>query len=171
MRKKGQMMVGQIFIYIASILIIGFLLVFGYQTLAGFKKQGEQVSYVKFRTDMQSFVKAVKNDFGTVRIRDILAPDRAKEVCFVDSRLTDDSITWTGSIKPVVPSGIDPIIADSIDFDIQNNVFFPGTNIQPFNGGVIQVNEGVLCLAVSATTLKIELEGKGNRALVKKPRP
>ena len=79
---KSQM-IGQIFIYVLAVIIIGFILVFGYKAIKSFTERSEQVSFVKLNGDLSNMVEIIAPDYGSVKIRSFDVPSEYRKVCFV----------------------------------------------------------------------------------------
>ncbi|MBI3035507.1 hypothetical protein HYY71_04235 [Candidatus Woesearchaeota archaeon] len=102
MKKKSQIY-NQIFIYILTIILISFILVYGYNAVQNFRSRAEQVSCLKFRNDMQNAVESISSDFGSVKRKDLQLCAPYSKACFVEN-----------FEMPVLDNNIDPIIKDSI---------------------------------------------------------
>ena len=66
--RKSQLY-SQIFVYILSIILISFIMVYGYNAVQSFKKRAEQVSCLKFKNDLANAVDSISSDFGSVKKR------------------------------------------------------------------------------------------------------
>lgn len=151
MRKKSQLY-SQIFIYVLTIILISFILVYGYNAVQNFKKRAEQVSCLKFKNDLQNSVESVISDFGTVKRKDLQLCASYSQVCFVETY---------ENLK--LPTNIDPIIKDSILSNAGKNVFLI-ENIakESFYAGNISVEPDILCINAVNGKISLKLEGKGN---------
>lgn len=151
MRKKSQLY-SQIFIYVLTIILISFILVYGYNAVQNFKTRAEQVSCLKFKNDLQNSVESVISDFGTVKRKDLQLCAGYSQVCFVET---------FENLK--LPANIDPIIKDSILSNTGKNVFLI-ENIakESFYAGNISVEPDVLCINAVNGKISLKLEGKGN---------
>ncbi len=156
--KKSQLY-SQIFIYILTIFLIAIIFVFGYNTILNFKKRAEQVSCIKFKTDLQNAIKSITSDFGSVIRKDLQLCGNYKKVCFVESFEAFD--------VDKLPSSIDPIIIDSIKYETGKNVFLvEDIAKESFYAGKISVNPDVLCIKAVDDKISLRLEGKGNYVLL-----
>lgn len=153
--KKAQIY-SQIFIYILSIILISFILVYGYNAVQNFKKKAEQVSCLKFRNDLQNAVESASSDFGSVKRKDLQLCAGYSQVCFVEN-----------FESPNLPDNVDPIIKDSISSNSGKNVFLV-ENIakENFYAGKISVEPDVLCIKAINNKISLRLEGKGNHVLI-----
>ncbi|MEK6939651.1 MAG: hypothetical protein AABX31_02895 [Nanoarchaeota archaeon] len=81
--KKG-IGVGQVFIFIIAAITFAMILIFGYRTITGFLKSGEDVAFVQFKTGLESSVKKIYTEFGSVRVERYSTPLGYSQICFVD---------------------------------------------------------------------------------------
>src|SRR3989344_8658102 len=90
--KKG-IGVGQVFIFIIAAITFALILIFGYKAITGFIQSGEEVAFVQFKTGLESSVKKIYTEFGSVRRESFTLPSQYKQVCFVDlEKDYDDSL-------------------------------------------------------------------------------
>lgn len=160
--KKGQL-IGQIFIYILAIILIAFVLGYGYKTIAGFRQKTEQASYIKFRNELQNAIKAISTDFGSVKIVQLDMPSNYKEVCFVRNH-ENFPVSFSAAGYP--------IIEDSVNSGIEKNVFLVQETVkESFYVGkitliILGIDKDFYCAPVLNGKVKLRLEGKGNHALI-----
>src|SRR3989344_4561433 len=105
MKNTKSQIYGQVFIYILTILLVSFILIYGYNAVQNFKDRAEQVSCLKFKEDLKSSVTSILSDFGSVKRKDFRVCNNYKEVCFVETYGSDADLSYLG---------IDPIIEDNI---------------------------------------------------------
>ena len=147
---------GQIFIYILTIILISFILFYGYNAVQNFKKRAEQVCLLKFKNDIVNAVESISSDFGSVKRKDLELCAGYTQVCFVE---TFES--------PVLPGNTDPIIIDSILSNTGKNTFLVEKIAkESFFAGKISVEPDVLCINSINSKISITLEGKGNHAFI-----
>lgn len=153
-KKSKAQIYSQVFIYILTIILISFILVYGYNAVQNFKNRAEQVSCLKFKNDLQNAVESIASDFGSVKRKDLQLCSGYTQACFVES-----------FESPNIPGGIDPIIKDSILSSTGKNVFLV-ENIakESFYAGKISVEPDVLCIKALNGKISLKLEGKGNHA-------
>ncbi len=160
-RKKSQLY-GQIFIYILTVLLVSFILIYGYNAIQNFKKRAEQVSCLKFKEDLKNSVMSILSDFSSVKRKDLTICADYNKVCFVE--------TYGFSINPyiTVPAGVDPVIEDSIVSGTGKNVFLvDNVAKESFYIGNISVEPDVVrCLTAKNSQISLKLEGKGNHVLL-----
>ncbi|MBI2657828.1 hypothetical protein HYX08_04000 [Candidatus Woesearchaeota archaeon] len=153
-KKSKAQIYSQVFIYILTIILISFILVYGYNAVQNFKNRAEQVSCLKFKNDLQNAVESISSDFGSVKRKDLQLCSGYTQACFVES-----------FESPNIPGSIDPIIKDSILSSTGKNVFLV-ENIakESFFAGKISVEPDVLCIKALNGKISLKLEGKGNHA-------
>lgn len=156
MRKKKAQIMGQVFIFILSAALFILILTYGYKAIAGFGKRSEQVALIEFQTQLESSVRSISLDYGSVKKLDLVLPSKYSEICFVD--LT----------KP--PSEefeqIHPRMYESWETETQS-VFLTPMEEAPINIGNIFVGpDGFLCLPITAGKLSLRLEGLGDKAAI-----
>src|SRR3989344_6581171 len=153
--RKSQLH-SQIFIYVLTMVLVAFILVYGYNAVQDFKKRAEQLSCIKFKNDLQNAVDGILGDFGTVKRKDFQLCNGYNKVCFVES-----------VNNKIIPPNIDPIVKDSILSNTGKNVFLvEDTAKESFYAGKISVEPDVLCINAPENKISLKLEGKGNYVLL-----
>lgn len=156
LRNRRAQLYSQIFIYVLTIILVSFILFYGYNAVQNFKKRAEQVACLKFRNDLSNSVESISSDFGSVKRKDLQLCAGYTQVCFVE---TFES--------PNLPYNIDPIIKDSILSNTGKNVFLvEKTAKESFYAGKISVEPDVLCIKAVNNKISIRLEGRGSHALL-----
>jgi len=156
----------QIFIYVIAIIIFSFVLVYGYNAIRGFKERGEQISYIKFKTDITSTVKRISSDYGTLKREEFFLGSQYSKVCFLQSHDPPPPITLANKVS-------DNMVRDIVKDRVDENVFlFTTTLHESFDVGEIDVinppDGGYLCINTTIGKLKVQFEGKGDHALISK---
>lgn len=156
--KKAQLY-GQVFVYVLSLLLISFILIYGYNSIRNFKQKAEQVSCLKFKNDIRNSIESILSDYGSVQRKDLQVCSGYNQVCFVESYQKERSDAPQGLI--------DPIIIDSIKSETGKNTFLmDNTAKDSFYAGNISVSPDVMCVNVTRGKVSLRLEGKGNRVLL-----
>src|SRR3989344_76448 len=141
MKNTKSQIYGQVFIYILTILLVSFILVYGYNAVKNFKSRAEQVSCLKFKEDLKNSVDSILSDFGSVKRKDLRVCSNYREVCFVETYdyNSDEDLTY---------SGIDPIIEDNIRSNTGKNAFLvDNVAKESFYIGNISVEPDVFCVS------------------------
>ncbi len=179
MNKKAQG-IGQVFIFIVAALVFILVMVFGYRTISDFLHKGEQVEFVQFKTSLESSIKRIYTEFGSVRITEYHPPVAFSKICFVDldTEPTDaefqalcgeDQVAcevWKEAWRRDDKKGYEAV---------DENVF-----IQPVQEGGVQIKvykirigdeeeqRGFLCEGIINGFFSLRLEGKGDHTEISK---
>lgn len=160
--KKSQLY-GQVFIYVLTIVLVSFILVYGYNTIQNFRQRAEQVACLKFQNDLRNSIEIIISDFGSVKRKDLQLCSGYPQVCFVE---TFKQLDNKGNLKANINiNNVDPILTNSIASGSDRNVFLRGGN--SFYAGNISVENDVLCINSKNGQISIGLEGKGNHVLIR----
>ena len=148
----------QIFIYVLSIILIAFILVYGYNAVQSFKDKACEIACIKMQNDLKNSIEGILSDFGTVKRHDIEMCCNYNKICFVESV---DS--------PNLPNNVDPIIKDSVLSGAEKNVFLVDKIAErSFFAGKISVDPDVLCLKSATSRISLRLESRGNYVILSK---
>ena len=153
--KKSQIH-SQIFIYILTIVIMAFILTFGYKVIRDFTAGANTISCIEFRRGVQNSIKGILGDFGSVKRIELNFCPEFRKVCFVESY-----------VSPSLPISVDPIIKDSVLSNAEKNVFLVKDIAKDsFYVGRISVDPDVLCIESVRNKVSFVLEGKGDHVFV-----
>ena len=166
---KRAQLYGQIFVYILTIVVVGFILVYGYRAIAGIRDRADQVMIVQFEKDAKSIVQSIAGDFGSVVKKELSVDDKTNLVCFVE---TFENIANrnspqldTESYEPTRP--INPLIKESISSNSESNSFLLGDGLRgSFNICSISVEKDVLCVRPQNSKIILRVEGAGDHAKI-----
>ena len=154
---KRAQIYGQVFIYVLTLVLISFILAYGYKSIQNLKTRAEQLSCLKFQKDLQNSIQTILSDFGTVKRKDLQLCSNYRQICFVETVRAFNKIVPNSNVFPV-----DPIIMDSIKSSTGKNVFLVSdTAKESFYAGNISMDFDVLCIDSSKS---LRLEGKGSYA-------
>lgn len=156
--KKSQLY-GQVFIYVLTIALVSFILVYGYNTIQNFRQRAEQVACLKFQNDLRNSIESIISDFGSVKRKDLQLCSGYSQVCFVETFWQFDRKNPQANIN-----NLGHILKDSVASSSDRNVFLTGGN--SFYAGNISVENDVLCINSRNGQIIIRLEGKGNYVLI-----
>ena len=150
---KETQLYSQVFIYILTIFLISFILIYGYNSIKGFIDRAEKVCSLKFRNDISNAVESVSSDAGSIKRKNMQLCGKYTSICFVE--------TFESTIS--VPPKTDPIIKNSIDSNTGKNVFLVEDMAkESFYVGNISVEPDILCIKAVNNKVVLKLEGKGN---------
>lgn len=157
--KKSQTY-SQVFIYILTIILISFILVYGYNSIKNFKERADKLSCLNFRNELKTSVDLLTGDFGSVRRKDLQLCSGYTEVCFVETFRNFDKNNPTFNINSP-----DPVILDSISSGTGKNAYLVGG--ESFYIGEISLKDkDVVCLKEVNNKISLRLEGMGNHVLL-----
>ena len=155
--KRGQV-AGQIFVYIAGIIIISMIIFFGLRIFSNVNKTMEKYVSTEFQNKIKSDVNSLVGSSGSYSTNKYTLPNGFNEICFVDinnAKLSD--------VKNY------PIILDSVKSGSTNNVFLFG----PKNFGAFYVdnlgnfeNPYITCSEAISSVSEIKLFSLGDVVFV-----
>lgn len=166
--KKSQIY-GHIFIYILTIIIVAFILIYGYTAIQNFKDRTEQVANIKFNNDMNNAVKGLIGDYGSVIKKEIEVGDETKLVCFAESFENFDRQNPQAINSEGLAIALDPIIKDSIVSNAEKNVFLLEKYVKKlFYVGKVSVDSDVMCIQPFNNKLILRMESLGDHVHISK---
>ncbi|MBU0470168.1 MAG: hypothetical protein KKA62_01345 [Nanoarchaeota archaeon] len=159
---KKAMAIGQVFIFIVAAITFALIMIFGYKAITGFLKSGEDVAFVQFKTSLETSIRKIYTEYGSVRVSKFTLPSIYEQVCFVnlDAAYDPELCKFDQAACSVWE---DAKGYDSVD----ENVFMKPT--APVKIKVHQIgidpDEGTdfLCVPVRQGFFNLVLEGKGDR--------
>jgi hypothetical protein len=96
---KKAMMVGEIFVYIVSLIVVAMVLIYGYSVINGFMGEKSNIELLQFQKNLEKYVKSYSSEFGSKGHKTLMAPGDAGYLCFVNYYSVSDSImNCNGSI-------------------------------------------------------------------------
>lgn len=156
--KKSQLY-GQVFTYVLTIVLVSFILVYGYNTIQKFRQRAEQVACLKLQNDLRNSIESIISDFGSVKRKDLQLCSGYLQVCFVETFEQFNRNNPQANIN-----NIDPIMKEGIASGSDRNVFLRGGD--SFYAGNISVENDVMCINSMNGQISIKLEGKGNHVVI-----
>ena len=170
--KKG-LGVGQVFIFIIVAVTFALIMLFGYKAINDFLSSAEQVEFVPFKTALESSIKMIYTEFGSVRLETFYLPPKYQHICFVNldyagddgeeqvRNLCQEDVYACSVWKDARASGGGYTAAEE-------NVFLQPEAIQ-LKVHRITISDGpegprgYLCQDIVRGSFKLRLEGKGDR--------
>ena len=157
---------GQIFIYILTIVLVSFILVFGYNAIQNIRDKATQIECLNFKNDLRNSIEIISSDFGRIKKADIGLCSPYRQVCFVET--FKDIPNRNAPRSSVTP--IDPIIKDSIMSKTDKNTFLVDkTAKDSFYAGNISIADpalDVLCVNAINGKISLKMEVMGNHVEV-----
>src|SRR3989338_9617552 len=102
--KKAQLY-GHIFIYILTVMVTSFILIYGYNAIKNFQDKTNQASCIKFRNDLQAAVYTITSDYGTVKRKDLDMCSNYNKICFVETyedNINKNELSSSPNIDPIM---------------------------------------------------------------------
>ena len=168
-RDKKGIGVGQVFVFIIAALTFSLILIFGYRAIGGFLKSGEEVAFVQFKTGLESDIKKIYTEFGSVRVERYSTPVTYSQICFVDLEAPYDSELCT--FDQVACSIWKETSEAGRGYDgADENVFL--TPPAPVKMKVHRISiedkneKNFLCLPIKQGAFSMVMEGKGDKTLL-----
>lgn len=127
MKRKAQ--ISQVFTYLVIILVVGFIVVFGYKGVMSILKANCEHQSISFKQSLLGFINEY-SDKGSVHEELMNAPCKVREVCFADTIYYDVSYDPP---PPLVSSDIITIIASIDDEVIYSSVETGRRNSTTYN--------------------------------------
>jgi hypothetical protein len=116
----GKAQIQQVFIYMMAILVIGFLLLFGYRAIDRLMGQKCMVEQAEFSTGLVRNIDQTMR-FNSVTQARVQAPCDYDTLCVVDARSVIDDMSTVWMVDN--PLADYPIIAADVADGIQNNLY------------------------------------------------
>lgn len=168
-RGKKGIGVGQVFIFIVAAITFALILIFGYRAITGFLKSGEDVAFVQFKTGLESSVKKIYTEFGSVRVERYLTPLKFTQICFVDlDKPYDPGLCALDQYACSVWN----IASDSGKGyeGVEENVFLTPPAPVPIKVYKIDIEDkdgkDFLCVPIKQGAFSIVMEGEGDKTLL-----
>ena len=163
---------------IFTLIVFATIFIFGYKAINAIVKQGDEASFVQFKTDVEKAVRRVARDVDSVVIHNaknpLRVPGKYGHVCFVDvdqppvvpcpselGLIACD--TWKTAFEQ---SDRNPLTTDAWE-RADSNVFVDPAGFFPVKTTPIHLknNRGYICIATPGR-LDMRLTGKGSYTLV-----
>jgi len=156
--------VGQIFVYLTALVVVGVIILVGYRAITGLQDNADDVTIVKFQTDMKGSIKSLSNQYGTLRTKKFKLSDEYSEVCFLDNYAFDTAVLMDDVLEDY------PLIYDTLDAGVPtSNAFLMNKQarmVQDYSFGELSVSGNFACFPVKRGVLEIKIEGKGDHVVL-----
>jgi type II secretory pathway pseudopilin PulG len=166
MNKRAQNP-GQIFIYVLTVVIIGVIFLFGYQSIMRFKDTSDQITEVQFQKKLEGQITSLTSEYGTYKTVPLLLSGDYKEVCFVRNYENIGLDPNEFNNYPLIKDAVHPVASATGD-----NIFLLMNNQQigeSFQIGQIAFKESteyLHCTNVTERRIQIGIEGRGNHVII-----
>ena len=157
MKKRAQ--ANQIFVYIVAIFLAAMILVYGYRAISGFIGRTEQITEIKFKTDIENAIRIISTDYGSVKKLELNVPAKYNKVCIVEQGY--------GEYQGTTLCRDSPLICQAWEAGAQN-VFLTDTNMYELpdiqiSTTPVVIEGGFLCLNAPTGKITLKIEGKGDK--------
>ena len=75
---------GQVFVFIMAAALAVLIIIYGYKAITSFTSRANEISIVNFKTQLQSEIRTISSDFGSVKRLDLTLPGNFDGLCFID---------------------------------------------------------------------------------------
>jgi len=166
--KSSKAQLSQVFIYIFAAVLAVSIMLYGYRMIKGFGQRTEQIALVRFKTDLESEIRTIASDYGSVKKVELTLPSRYTKVCFVDFSKPIGVIESSKTCTPGNPD-FNPLGCDAWKDQTQNIFLVPWTDFV-IKTEKIEITEpdGALCIQTINNRITLRLEGLGDRAKLEK---
>ena len=152
--KRAQ--ISQVFVFIISAIVIVAVLGFGVNSIFKLSHDVSKVQCLKFKEDLKA--KLTENKaYGSVDDTTIKVDCDYREICFISAPVSGNSQSDFSEY---------PIIKDSADSRVKQNVFFRNSITEDFyyieDLRVGNDGEGIICQDVTNGRLNLHFKGKGS---------
>lgn len=163
MTGKKAVGVAQVFIFIVAAITFGIIAIFGYKVVLDFLEKGEQVEFIQFKTDLESSVKKIYTEYGSVRPKTFHVPLQYHKICFVD--LDTPYPEGTGCSFDAYGCDVWRDVGDQGYDAADENVFLipPATTKIKVYKLKVEGDSGFFCTDIDRGTFKLRLKGLGDR--------
>jgi hypothetical protein len=159
MKKRGQIP-SQAFVYILALLIIVFILVFGYNSAIKAKTTQQEVELAEFEAKLRNDVSSLNLEYGSAKVREYKLPSGFDEICLVDIGKVDSNLL-----------GNHPLIKDSVESGVKQNVFLSGRDrFKSFYIEGLQLSFPYFsCATPTESGVELQFESAGDKSIVTPP--
>ncbi len=168
--KKG-MVIGQVFIFIVAAITFAVILIFGYSSISDFITSGEQVEFYQFKTDLETSVKKIYTEYGSIRVKEFSPPVKYTQICFIDLNKKFSSVSFPKGdcVKELKDAYACDVWEDSTSYDsTDQNVFLKPISPVKIKVYDISMDKDYLCVDIEKGKFSLTLEGKGDRTHLSK---
>lgn len=161
MARKAQIQT-QVFVYLLSMIIVGLILLYGYNAVKGFREKQGQISLIELEKKMENSIRAMSSEYGSLKKEALQLPSAYDIICFVDN----DYLETTDTYCPGLPLDYEPVVEDAI-ISGTANIFLVPDGTDNYKIGNIQLDDyeypdGCLCIEKTGSEAIFRIEGKGD---------
>ncbi len=122
--KKGEP--NQMFQMLMTLIVIGMIMLLGFQLIGSIFQRSEQIDYIKFQRSLVSSVEAVAADYNARQKIELSIPRGTDELCFIDTDSVED---YSGDLDPrIISYWNDEDYISQSQKELVRNVFLVGND-------------------------------------------
>jgi hypothetical protein len=157
--RKGQT-IGQVFMFVLAGLVFVLILIYGYKAITNLLERGEEVQLLDFRNALESTIKTIRRDYGSVQQVTLRVPSETETACFVTSNPQDLQPGAEQKFQQELPLLYNAWATGS------ENVFLLPKQPTPIFLEDILVDEGYTCIPATGGKVVLRVEGTGSKARI-----
>jgi len=164
--KKAQL--GQVFVFILAAFLAVSIMLYGYKAISGFGEKSEQISLVRFKTDLEAEIRQISSDYGSVKMVELGLPTKYTKVCFVDFEKSAAEVE-TSNVCSVGNTDYNPLGCDAWKDQTQNIFLVPWSDfvIKADKIKVVE-DDGALCVPNLGGKFVLRLTGLGDKVQIER---
>jgi len=163
MKSKKAQIIGEVFLFIMAAALAVLIIIYGYKALSGFTSRTEEISLVNFKTDLQSEIRTIASDYGSVKKLDLTMPGRFDVFCLID--IEQRNLASTTGLCTLGHPDYNPEVCDAWETEgNEENAFL--IPITPIKVSKMDIDGGYLCIKPTGNKISLRLEGLGDRTKV-----
>jgi len=154
---------------ILGLVIIGSLIVFGYNSFQSLQEKQETAEFAQFKADVSGTIKKLSSELGSKKFKEFKLPYQYDEMCFLD--YADSGPSKQGCIKldGNLQNQRHLIIQDSKNGETGQTVFVFGDKVPPKTLSVPNIKLGgceAKCFEAKDSIVSLKLLGEGDSVLI-----
>ena len=162
MSKKSE--ASQMFQMLTTLIVIGAILILGFQLIGNLFSRSEEIDYINFRRSLIRQVDAVASDYNARQRIELTVPRGSLALCFVD-------LAYQGNIQeyPLINSYWRDDDYRTQSHGLARNTFLVGSDFfisVAINNLDIDSNERYLCIETARNRVEFWAEGRGRRVSI-----
>lgn len=166
---KKAMDASQTFVYIATVIVVGLVFLFGVRAILSLNSNAQTIEKVSFVNDFEEAVVGISAEYRALRTIELHIPEKFSELCIVDILQAPPASStelpalildeWTSSHDAITLSA-------NNGYDKKNLFLLSGQKVEEsfFVDKISIENPGFIC--VSGETVTLALTGLGDRTAI-----
>ena len=165
--------------FIMAAVTFAMIMIFGYRAITSFLHSGEKVAFVQFKTNLETSIRKIYTEYGSVRVEEFQLPTTYERFCFVDMDYPAEKIAAEMNTLCSLNARACDVWEDARKAQeagksgyesVDENVFLTPNapvKIKTFRISLydeaLQENVGFLCHRIERGIFSLVLEGKGDK--------